>query len=152
MKKLLCAGAILFCFSGCAFLKPTSYSEEMLTLSASLKRLSAAVESAVQYKDAPPEMENEDLLQFATAHNPKLLDSFKKYTLKAKNSNKHSIVLLCDAEGKHALVEDSGCTGELDAQHWQQKPLPPCAFTLQLERICNEGEAEGMSGLSGGES
>jgi hypothetical protein len=139
MKKIISVAIAALFISGCTILQIKKYpdQEEMYAKSASMRKLSAAVESAVQYKNPPPELENEQLLEFATAHNPNLLSGFAKYKVKAKNINNHSLVLMCDREEKHALIEDSGCTGELDAHHWQQKPLPPCEFTLQVDVICN---------------
>ncbi len=138
MKKFIYIALAVCVIMGCKYIiNEHPSADDMYVKSAALKKLSAAVESAVQYKDAPPQLENEQLLKFATEHNPKLLDGFSPYTLKAININQHSIVLMCDVEGKHALIEDSGCTGEIDAQHWQSAGLPPCEFTLQLEAICN---------------
>ncbi|WP_310601029.1 hypothetical protein [Desulfobulbus sp.] len=137
MKKIVSLSIIALFVSGCHFARKTPDSDEMFTKAAALKRLAATVESAVQYGDVPPQLQNAELLALATEHNPKLLDGFAPYTLKAKNSNKHSSVLMCDPEGKHALIEDSGCTGQVDVLHWQQAPLPPCEFTLQLESVCD---------------
>ncbi len=138
MKKTAFLCMVALFVSGCQVARKTSDSEEMLIRSAALRRLAVAVESTVQYSDVPPQIQNGELLALAAKDNPKLLDGFSQYTLKAKNSYKHSIVLMCDREGKYALIEDSGCTGPVDVQHWQQPGRVPCEFTLQLESVCEQ--------------
>ena len=60
--------------------------------------------------------------------------------MKARNSNTHAVVLLCDGTGKYALIEDAGCTGEVDARHWNRATPLPCDFTLDVVALCDGGD------------
>jgi hypothetical protein len=128
---------VLIMFSGCRFVQKQSQ-EEMFVSAAAMKRLSAAVESSVRYKDVPEELRDYELLEKATENNPQLLKGFENFSLKAIIVNKHSIVLMCDAQGKLALIEDTGCTGEVDALHWQNDAPQPCDFTLDISAVCGK--------------
>ncbi len=141
-RKLLhaCLAVGIVIVFGCSPTHMGREPDEMYTRAAALKKLSAAVESAVQYKDAPPELADDALLRFAVAHNPSLLDGFEGYVLKARNSNAHAVVLLCDGTGKYALIEDAGCTGEVDVQHWSRAASSPCDFTLDVVTLCDGGD------------
>ncbi|MDR0934615.1 MAG: hypothetical protein LBM56_05990 [Burkholderiaceae bacterium] len=129
---VVCALIVL---SGCVQPQKTQDQEEMYTKAASLQKLSKAVE-ATQYEEPPSRLENAELLKHATTHNPRLLEGFDAYTLKAKAQNGHTAVLMCDAPGQHGLIEDTGCTGKVDMHHWKTQPLPPCEFTINLDVKC----------------
>jgi len=126
---------ILVTFSGCQILKPQP-DEDMFAAAASMKRLSASVESSARYKDIPADLKDYDLLVKATENNPRLLNGFENYLLKAIIINKHSIVLMCDLKGERALIEDTGCTGEVDVLHWQNNTPKPCDFTIDVSVVC----------------
>jgi len=124
-------------FSGCQLFKPYPQ-EDMFIAAASLKRLAATVESSVRYKDIPAELKDYALLEKATENNPQLLKGFENFSLRAIAVNKHSIVLVCDAKGQQALIEDTGCTGEVDVLHWQGETPKPCDFTIDVNVVCGK--------------
>jgi hypothetical protein len=128
--------ALCILISGCGIANEKIDPEEMYIKAAELRKLAVAVESTVQYKEPIVLLENEELLRMATEHNPALLEGFRRYVLKAKNANRHSVVLLCDASGKKALLEDTGCTGKLDVHHWKVETISPCEFSIKLEEVC----------------
>jgi hypothetical protein len=139
MKK--CCVPIIFITiicCGCAyFFQSYKYTEDaMFIKAAAIKKLSAAVESSARYKDIPEDLKNDDLLKKATENNPRLLQGFEGFSLKAITVNKHSIVLLCDSKEEYALIEDTGCTGEVDIHHWQNNTRPPCEFTIDTSVVC----------------
>lgn len=120
---------------GCSIYSASS-DEDMYKLASALTKLSAAVESTVRYKDPPQNLSDDKLLEFATRHDPSLLRSFTTYRLRVLRKDRHAIVLVCTKDGTHALLEDAGCTGELDAHLWQSKSQPACEFTLTVARTC----------------
>ena len=120
---------------GCA-VYGTSNDEDMYTLASALTKLSASVESTVRYKDPPQNLSDSELLDLATRHDPRLLQPFTGYTLRVLREEHHAIVLVCTKDGTHALLEDAGCTGELDVHLWQNKPQPACEFTLTVRQAC----------------
>jgi hypothetical protein len=138
MKKIqkIIIAVFLIAVSGCSLSKNPREQDEMYIQAAALRRVSLAVE-ALRYENVPVEMENAELLTFATRHEPRLLEGFDNYVLKAELRNRHSLLLLCDSTGKKALIEDTGCTGPVDVHHWQKPVLPPCEFTIIIEEVCN---------------
>lgn len=123
--------------TGCATLSPEQkHAEEMLTAASALTKVAAAAEASARYGNPPENLTDVEFLQFATAHDPALLQPFAKYQLKSIRKERHAVILLCSADGVVALVEDAGCTAQVDRHHWQSAPTPPCAFTLEPAKIC----------------
>lgn len=112
-------------------------SEEMYIKASALTKLAAAVESTVRYKSPPPELGESELLTLATRHDPILLENFKGYKVRVLRNDRHSVVLVCDATGTHALLEDAGCTGPMDRNRWMGKP-EPCEFSLDTKTVCGK--------------
>ena len=115
-----------------------SDAEDNFTLGSALTKLTAAVESAVRYDDPPLMLNDLELLQFSTKHDPTLLEPFSGYALKTFVQNRHAVVLVCDKLGKHALLEDAGCTSPLDKHLWKEQLDRPCDFTIKLGEICQD--------------
>lgn len=108
----------------------------MYSLASSLTKLSSAVESTVRYKakTIPSGISDKELLVLATKHDPKLLKPFNNYTVKVSQKNRHAIVLVCTKDGKRALLEDAGCSREMDKHLW--KSSSSCRFRLKAKNIC----------------
>jgi hypothetical protein len=129
-----CFSFLLFLLSGCALPQENTAAEEMYIKASALTKLSAAVESMVRYKNPSPSWTDSELLSAATEHNPALLNNLDGYRLRVQNRNRHAIVLMCSASAERALLEDAGCTGQMDRHHWQVPSR--CEFTLSVEQIC----------------
>lgn len=69
------------------------------------------MESTVRYKNPPSDLDESELLKLATRHDPVLLENFNGYKVRVLRQDRHSVVLVCDAAGTQALLEDAGCTG-----------------------------------------
>jgi hypothetical protein len=106
----------------------------MYVKASALTKLSAAVESAVRYKNLPSDLGEQELLVFATRHDPALLESFRGYKVRVLRRERHSIVLICDAAGDRALLEDAGCTGPMDRARWKEPQS--CEFSVDPGRVC----------------
>ena len=123
----------LFNFMGCA----AQHNEKKMNFSASaLTKLAAAVDATVRYMQIPDEVTGVGLLALATAEDPSLLEPFKTFKVIVHREGRFSEVLMCEAEGTTALLEDSGCTAKLDRHAWRERPLTRCAFTLDLPTLC----------------
>jgi hypothetical protein len=110
-------------------------SEEMYVKASALTKLSAAVESTVRYKNPPPDLGDSELLELATRHDPVLLENFQGYKLRVLRQERHSVVLVCDATGTRALLEDAGCSGPMDRERWMGK-AEACEFSIDTKQVC----------------
>lgn len=116
--------------------------ERMSDLAAALVPVSSAVDGYVNFSDPPADLNGQELLIQATEHNPKLLERFSGYVVVVRRDGDASSVLVCDENREHALIEDSGCTGEYtDARLWEQTPAPACEFQLDLQQVCKTGNS-----------
>ncbi len=110
--------------------------KKMYNLASSLTKLAKTVESTVRYKKPPPGISDEELLKLATEHDPGLIEPFTGYILKVFHQSRHGIVLVCTKDSSQGLLEDAGCSAEMDKHLWQYQPSLPCEFTLTVEDIC----------------
>jgi hypothetical protein len=134
MIKFKVSFALFFLVSGCAQTQENPNAEEMYVKASALTKLSAAVESMVRYKNPSSSWTDSELLSAATEHDPALLNNLADYRLKIQSRNRHAIVLMCSTSGERALLEDAGCTGQMDRHRWQ---VPSgCEFSLTIEQMC----------------
>lgn len=129
------AALAIFLLAGCASGPDRIDAEEMYVKASALTKLSAAVESAMRYKNPPSDLGEQELLVFATRHDPALLENFRGYKVRVLRRERHSVVLVCNATGTRALLEDAGCTGPMDRARWREQPQP-CNFSIDPGRVC----------------
>lgn len=110
--------------------------ERMYELAARTTLVARAVHFTAKSSSVPAELTGEELVERATRLNPAMLDDFRGYYLTAQRDGATSSVLVCDQHRQVALIEDAGCTQAVEAHHWQGRPRPPCAFTLDLAAAC----------------
>ena len=108
----------------------------MYILGSALTKLSAAVESTVRYKDPEDRISDAELLILATRHDPGLLEPFADYTVLVLRQDKHALVLVCTKDGNIGLLEDAGCSSELDRHLWKEEPPKRCEFTVKVQEAC----------------
>lgn len=111
--------------------------KEMNELSVALTKVSGPVHTAVRYKNPAPELHDAALLNFALQdieNGATRLDRFSGYVMKARQVGRNSSILVC--EGAVALMEDTGCTGEMDRPIWQTNPGHACEYVLDLATAC----------------
>ena len=132
-RAALCSVLVLAVL-GCASLPDAN---QMNRVASSLTKLSAAVDAVVRYDDIPQDASDLAILSKVAASNPTLLDDFKGLQLKLIRSAEDSAVLVCDASGRNALLEDAGCTAKLDAHRWNTQSPSPCEPSLSLKQLCN---------------
>ena len=74
MRLAVLLAAVL---TGCATITPEQkHAEEMLTAASALTKVAAAAEASVRYGNPPENLPDAEFLQFATAHDPELLQPF----------------------------------------------------------------------------
>ena len=93
------------------------------------------MESIIRYKNPPSDLSENELLNLATRHDPVLLENFKGYKVRGLRQGRHSVVLVCDAAGTQALLEDAGCAGPMDRNRWYGKK-ELCEFSIDTRDVC----------------
>ena len=126
---------LLSASAGCTINRAVK-AEKMYVLGSALTMLSASVEATVRYEDPPEGIGDNTLLTLSTLHDPGLLEPFADYTMRVSRQDGHAIVLVCDKDGKIGLLEDAGCSSEMDKHLWKETPPKPCEFTVKLNEAC----------------
>jgi len=96
------------------------------------------VEATVRYEDPPQGISDKELLDLSTKHDPGLMEPFADYTLRVSREDAHAVVLVCDKDEKTGLLEDAGCSSEMDRHLWKENPPMPCDFTVKAKDVCPE--------------
>lgn len=136
MKRLFAVAITLKVLVLTACPAPGADPDEMYALASSVMDVSSAVQTYARYGGAPEGLQGPDLVARATAHNPAKLEGLKGYYVTARRVGEWTSVLVCDAEGGNARLEDAACTMPLDAHVWQDRGDAPCDFVLDLEAVC----------------
>lgn len=132
---ILFSAIAIILVSGCS-ITSAGERERMLIIASSLTKLTKAVESTVRYKNPPSGIADGELLKLSTLHDPGLLAPFAEYKVLAKSENRHAIVLVCTADGMRGLLEDVGCSANLDSHLWELQIQNNCEFILSVEDVC----------------
>jgi len=128
---------LLMASAGCTIGRAVE-AEKMYVLASALTKLSASVEATVRYENPPDGISDKDLLVLSTKHEPGLMEPFADYTLRVSQEDAHAVVLACDKDGKVGLLEDAGCSSEMDRHLWNESPPKPCDFTVKAREVCPE--------------
>jgi len=126
---------LLSASAGCTVSRAAE-AEKMYVLGSALTKLSASVEATVRYEDPPQGISDKELLDLSTKHDPGLMNPFADYTLRVSQQDGHAVVLVCDKDGKIGLLEDAGCSSEMDKHLWEETPPKPCEFTVTVRDVC----------------
>jgi hypothetical protein len=142
MKRNLAAQGFALCFvllafAGCTVSRAAE-AEKMYILGSALTKLSASVEATVRYENPPEGIGDKELLDLSTKHDPGLMEPFAEYGLWVSRQDGHAVVLVCDKDGKVGLLEDAGCSSEMDRHLWKENPTKPCDFTVKAKEVCPE--------------
>lgn len=121
--------------SGACCLKHTDSETEMQTLANRLLDLTGEVANEV-FKDptGTANLSDVDLFTRATVRDPSLRQEFRPYLVKMHREGSNVSVLVCTADGKYVLMEDSVCVKGLDKALWHDRK--PCASTIALATVC----------------
>jgi hypothetical protein len=132
---------VLLASAGCTVSRAAE-AEKMYVLGSALTKLSAAVEATVRYENPPEGINDKELLVLSTKHDPGLIEPFADYTLRVCRQDKHAVVLVCDKDGKIGMLEDAGCTSEMDRHLWKEDPPKRCEFTVKAKDVCLQPPAQ----------
>lgn len=119
--------------SGCNSRADTKDPEIMYDMASKLKDISLGVQGHTKYSDTS-EFNESDLLLKAVNNDLSKLEIFGEYKLRVRVDGKRSSVLLCDDDT--ALIEDTGCTPEVDLHHWNSDASIQCDFIINLDKAC----------------
>lgn len=109
---------------------PFCAGESVSKLGPPLTKLAAAADADEGFRPAP-ELSDGEFLRRAE---PEAFAFFKNHKLKLLRNSGHAVVLVCDSEGKTALLEDAGWTGHLEYRHYQERDPKPCEFTISIAK------------------
>jgi len=137
---LACALSIFF-VNSCLHTTAIPDQAEILALASRLLELTRAVEGTVRYGDLPSGISEYELLEKSTDENPELLRAFDDYQIRVASRNKHVVLLVCTGDGRHGLLEDAGCTDDMDKYLWENSSFQPCVFTMDPDAACGQGES-----------
>jgi hypothetical protein len=140
MKRDIVVQGFALCFvllasAGCTVSRAAE-AEKMYVLGSALTKLSASVEATIRYEYPPEGIGDKELLALSTKHDPGLMEPFVDYILRVSQQDRHAVVLVCDKEGKVGLLEDAGCSSEMDKHLWKETPPRPCEFTITVRDVC----------------
>lgn len=127
------AGAILL--NACAPVALAPDDKERSLLTAKMVKLSSVVEKYFWSLSEMPFDETINILRSATRDNPSLLaPEFEPYQFKVQYQNPYAVLLLCSKDGSRAIMEDAGCSADLDRQ--VTDAATPCEFKLVVQSKC----------------
>lgn len=106
--------------------------EKMEDLSSYFKDLATAIDGHIKFGDGSS-MTNEQLITTALQGNPAWQTALEGYDIKLIVEGKNSMIMLC--QENIALIEDTGCTENIDKKHWTSNNNH-CEFTLNLTELC----------------
>lgn len=109
---------------------------EMNYLASALTKVSAAVDATARHRRSADGLNDAQLLQAATAHDPSLMKPFDGMTVRVLREGRDSAVLVCKANGGTPLLEDAGCTAKMDVHRWSQAAKDRCEFTINVTQVC----------------
>lgn len=130
--------AIPLVLAGCTITDPSVQDEQaMQSLGAALTKLTSAVDVATAYEDLPPDIDEQQLLQRSTQHDPALLTPFDGYAVRVLNADGHVVLLVCADDRRRGLLEDAACTARLDRHAWREAGAA-CEFSLEVAALCGQ--------------
>lgn len=133
--SIVCILLVSLTVSGCMFFRADE-GKSLRPLASALTKLSSETESLVRYQNPPADATEDELLRLATKNDPGFFDTFHGYKIRVHSQDRHTILLLCTADGKRGLHEDLGCTPSLDRNLWKEDAAMPCDFSLSVELGC----------------
>ncbi len=135
--KGLALWMVLLASGGCTASRAAE-GERMYVLASALTKVCDSVEATVRYENPPEGITDNELLILSTQHDPGLLEPFAAYTLHVSREDAHAVVIVCGKDEKVGLLEDAGCSSEMDRHLWKEDPTRPCKITLKAKEACPE--------------
>lgn len=133
MKRWIVVASLALSLVACAS-QPSE--REMNYLASALTKVSAAVDATARHRRSTDGLDETQLLQAATAHDPSLLKPFEGLSVRVLREGRDSAVLVCKERSGGALLEDAGCTAKMDVHRWNQEASNRCEFSLNVKQVC----------------
>jgi hypothetical protein len=109
--------------------------EQRGEISSRMVNLSRIVDTYFSTLTIPPTEKDDVIINKALENSSDSIDSkFNNYHLHAQYQQGFAVILLCDMDNKHALMEDAGCSAGVDRQIRQPTD---CKFTLRVTKGCH---------------
>lgn len=118
-------------FTACAGAMGNVNEKNMSRAAADLLRLSYAVQGEIM-RGADP---GADLIALACRRDSALCAAVSEFHISVKRDGDNAVLLLCTMDQRRALIEDIGCTPQIDFKPWEKGDLP-CMFTLDAAEAC----------------
>jgi hypothetical protein len=127
---LVACGSLTACWWGSEQISEADRGE----LSSRMVELSRVVDTYFSTLSVPPTENDQEIISKAVENTTGSVDPmFNNYQLHVQYQQHFAVLLLCDKDNKHALMEDAGCSAGIDRQI--RKPAD-CKFTLQVTKGC----------------
>lgn len=128
---LIMAISVVGCLSPCPFIDPQL--EAISRLDDYMIPLAKALD--VIADRLPPNAKDEEIFKAVVERsgNPKLVEPFIGYVLKARIQDGVGVILLCSKDGKEGIMEDVSCTTRPDSH---RPSGSPCAYLLDVKEVC----------------
>lgn len=99
-----------------------------------LRLLSPMIDDYVAHNPKAQSMGTEQIIRESVKSSPTLANALKNYKVSIRVDGLDSAILVCMPLGDNFLVEDAGCSAEVDRQY-RDYPMP-CSFQLDLSKTC----------------
>jgi hypothetical protein len=130
VRVLMC---VVLALGACSF-SGAQERRQMDTLGPMVTKLAKMMESYIRYGPPRAGASEQELFAEGTRDDPTLLNQFSQYKLKLLSHDRHAVVLVCTRDGRQALLEDAGCTADIEAPHWKTRSA--CEFTVNVSQVC----------------
>jgi hypothetical protein len=101
-----------------------------------LTKLARTLDAVVRFQQGSAALDEQALKAVAWKEEAEQVRAFDGYLLRVRREGRNSSVLVCTADGARGLWEDAGCKAKLEERWWDQ-PAAPCAFRIDLAKVCN---------------
>lgn len=131
LSALIIAISVAGCLAPCPFVDPQL--EAISRLDDYMIPLGKALD--VMADKLPPNAKDDEIFKAIVERsgNPKLVEPFTGYVLKARIQDGVGIILLCSKDGKEGIMEDVSCTTRPD----MHRPSgSPCTYLLDVKAVC----------------
>jgi hypothetical protein len=127
---LVACGSLSACWWGSELISEA----ERGALSSRMVELSRVVDTYFSTLAFPPTEKDNVLISKAVENTTGSVDPmFNNYRLHVQYQQHFAVVLLCDQDDNHALMEDAGCSAGIDRQI---RKSADCKFTLRVTKGC----------------
>lgn len=137
MGRYITTGLLfLLLTSGCLCYGPTS-EVTLNEMQMPLTKVSKAVRGCLRHNPNAVSLPGDELLKVCVfPKNPALYGQVSSYQYFAIQEGSQVSVVLCDSEGRVALMEDLTCTPHVDRKYYLEKKTMPCRNYLKPNTDC----------------